>query len=92
MWIYKQTNLNHRYQKKKTAFLFRKIFIFSSFYHYDIRLVVEDVLMSNSSGFNFDNSLPNNQKSWVIWLSLLNWVSWGKMGEFVKVGEFGELG
>ena len=54
------------YPKKKTSvFLFRKDLTFFLF----LWLVVENVLMSNSSGFNFDQILPSNDK--VLYLLLV---------------------
>ena len=73
MWIYKQTNFNHTHTLLKKYISEEENFSVSLQERFDFflffRLVVENVLMSNSSGFNFDQILPTNNK--VLYLVLV---------------------
>ena len=73
VWIYKQTNLNHTHTLLKEYISEEENFSVSLQERFDFflffRLVVENVLMSNSSGFNFDQILPTNNK--VLYLVLV---------------------
>ena len=73
MWTYKQKNLNHTHTLLKEYISEEENFSVSLQERFDFflffRLVVENVLMSNSSGFNFDQILPTNNK--VLYLVLV---------------------